>query len=260
MTPNLLCDSLRLSLPALYECSPAPVEGVRVRTPLMYPDGDLVDVFVLERGEGRIVTDHGDALGWLARRSTSEKLSPAQSAIVQDICRTQGVELYRGRLLRRCESDLEVADAVQRVALSAVRVSDIWFTFRTRTRATVGDEVNEWLQERQFNVERQVKSRGRSSREWTIDYQIASEARTSMVLLLATGTRGAAPRLVDHVVAEWFDLRHLKQTQSNLAFVSLFDDTLDVWREEDFKQVEEVSDNIARWSRPEGFEQILMAT
>ncbi len=261
MTPDLLCDTLRLSLPALYECSPAPQEGVRVRTPMMYPDGDLVDVFVLERGSERVVTDHGDALGWLSGRSASGALTATQDAMAQDVCRTQGVELHRGRLLRRCESEAAVADAVQRVALAAVRVADIWFTFRARTQATIGDEVNEWLmsKERQLDVKRQVKNRGGSSREWTIDYEIRSEARTSMVLLLSTGTRGAVRRIIDHAVAGWFDLKHLQQAQSDLAFVSLFNDTEDVWREEDFRLVEEVSE-IARWSHPDQFEQILKAT
>lgn len=256
MTPELQCDWLRLSLPALYECSPAPQEGIRVRTPLMYPDGDLVDVFVLERGAERVVTDHGDALGWLTRRAASGELSAGQQAIVRDVCRTQGVELHRGRLLRRSAGDASVAEAVERVALAAVRVSDILYTFRSRTRQSVGDEVNEWLQARELGVERQVKRRGHSNREWTVDYRIQSEARTSMVLLLSTGTRGATRRIVDHVLAGWVDLRHLRSTDAGLAFVSLFDDTVDVWREEDFGLVEGFSE-IARWSRPEQFEEIL---
>lgn len=261
MTPDLLCDTLRLSLPALYECSPAPTEGVRVRTPLMYPDGDLVDVFVLERGGERVVTDHGDALGWLSERSASGTLTAAQDAMAQDVCRTQGVELHYGRLLRRCESEAAVADSVQRVALAAVRVADIWFTFRARAQATIGDEVNEWLManERQFDVKRRVKSRGQSSREWIVDYEIRSEARTSLVFLLSTSTRGAVPRITKHVFTGCTDLSHLKEDQPDLAFVSLFNDTVDVWREEDFRLVEGVSE-IARWSQPDRFEQILTAT
>ena len=261
MTPELLCDTLRLSLPALYECSPAPQEGVRVRTPMMYPDGDLVDVFVLERGDERVVTDHGDALGWLSGRSTSRALTAAQDAMAQDVCRTQGVELHRGRLMRRCESEAAVADAVQRVALAAVRVADIWFTFRAHTQATIGDEVNEWLtaKERQFDVTPRARSRGRSSREWIVDYEIRSEARTSLVFLLSTDTRGAVPRITEHVFTGCADLSHLKVEQPNLAFVSLFNDTVDVWREEDFRLIEGVSE-IARWSHPDQFEQILKAT
>ena len=57
MTSMDLCDAISRALPALFECTPAPVEGIRVRTPMMYPDGSIVDVFVLERDGGYTVTD-----------------------------------------------------------------------------------------------------------------------------------------------------------------------------------------------------------
>ena len=164
--------------------------------------------------------------------------------------------MHRGRLLRRCTGDASVADAVERVALSAVRVADICYTFRVRTRRTAGDEVDEWLRTREFGVERQVKRVGESNREWTVDYQVRSEARTSMVLLLSTGTKGAVRRIVEHALAGWVDLDHLRGAEVGLAFVSLFDDTVDVWRAEDFRLVAGVSE-VARWSQPEQFEEIL---
>ena len=49
MNAHELCVSLGKSLPALFECTPAPRDGVRVHTPLMYPDGGMVDVFVVEQ-------------------------------------------------------------------------------------------------------------------------------------------------------------------------------------------------------------------
>lgn len=49
MNTNELCSSIGKSLPALFECTLAVHEGVRVRTQLLYPDGGVVDVFVLER-------------------------------------------------------------------------------------------------------------------------------------------------------------------------------------------------------------------
>ena len=56
MNSEMLCSSIARSLPPLFSCSPAPEEGVRVRTPLMYPDGGVVDVFVLQRQ--RRLDDH----------------------------------------------------------------------------------------------------------------------------------------------------------------------------------------------------------
>ncbi|MCY4093419.1 MAG: DUF1828 domain-containing protein [Caldilineaceae bacterium] len=36
-----------------------------MRTPMLYPNGSVVDVFVLERNDGFLFTDFGDALDWL---------------------------------------------------------------------------------------------------------------------------------------------------------------------------------------------------
>ena len=132
MTPQLLCDTLRLTLPDLFECAAAPREGVHVSTPMLYPDGGTVNVFVLERGELPVVTDHGAAIGWLRMQSVAERLSERTRALISEICDTQGVALERGRLVFRCESVAQIADAVQRVALAAVRVADISITFTSR--------------------------------------------------------------------------------------------------------------------------------
>jgi hypothetical protein len=56
--------------------------------------------------------------------------------------------------------------------------------------------------------------------------------------------------LTDHVVATWFDLSNLKLGPTALRFISLFDDTLDVWASEDFRLVAELSE-IVRWSNPD---------
>ena len=106
--------------------------------------------------------------------------------------------------------------------------------------------------------DRAVRQHGRSGQSWTVDYQTRTDDRTSLIFLLSTGSRGAARRIAEHVLAGFVDLSHLKVSQSHLAFVSLFDDTEDVWREEDFGLVEQQS-QVARWSRPDEFERILLA-
>ena len=78
------------------------------------------------------------------------------------------------------------------------------------------------------------------------------------MFLLTTGSRAASRRIAEHVLAGCVDLSHLKTNQQGLVFVSLFDDAGDVWREEDFNLVEQQSE-VARWSRPDEFEQILHA-
>ena len=162
MNSERLCHSIAGTLPDLFECSPAPQEGVRVRTPLMYPDGGIVDVFVLEHDNQYRVTDFGETLGWLRMQSVSARRSPRQKRMIEDTCQTLGVELHRGQLILRLGATDVIAEAVLRLAQAAVRVSELWFTLRTRAVETASDQVDEWLVEKEIAFDRAVPERGRS--------------------------------------------------------------------------------------------------
>ncbi len=65
-----------------------------MRTPFLYPDGDYIDVFVVERDGGLEVTDYGEALGWLQMQLRNDQLSPKQRRLLDDVCLTLGVERF----------------------------------------------------------------------------------------------------------------------------------------------------------------------
>lgn len=75
--------------------------------------------------------------------------------------------------------------------------------------------------------------------------------------MLSTGSRSAARSVTEHVLAAWHDLNHLAAGPEALRFVSLFDDTADVWTPEDFKLVEPLS-TTALWSEPDRFAETLL--
>ena len=181
MNINELCVSIGQSLPPLFVCSPAPQEGMRVRTPMLYPDGDIVDVFVLERDSGYTITDFGDALGWLGLQSVSRQRSPKQQMLIQDVCQTLRIELFQDQLVVRQVMKDVLGESVLRLAQAAVRVSDLWFTFRSQSFQNTADEVDEWLREKQIPFDRQVTKHGRSTQNWTIDFETHTDNRTSLV-------------------------------------------------------------------------------
>ena len=259
MNSTELCASIAKTLPSLFECSPASRGGVRVRTPLLYPDGGIVDVFVLECANIYIVTDFGEALGWLGMQTATARLSPNQQSLIKDVCQTLRIDLRRGQLVLRSGMDDDIGEGVLRVAQAVVRVSDLWFTFRHRALQTTADEVDEWLREKQITFERTVSRRGRSGQHWTIDYQTHTDNRTSLVFLLSAGSRGAARRITEHVLAGCVDLSDIAVSEYSPTLVSLFDDKKEIWKEGDFQLVRGHSE-IARWSRPDEFEQILRAS
>ena len=124
MTTANLSQSVQDKLPPQFECFPAAEAGVQVRTPLLYPDGDVVDVFVLEQQGGYLVTDYGDGLGWFRSQSIEEHLSPEQQRQLEEKCTALGLELERGQLRLHCAED-KLGEAVQLLAQSVVQVSEL---------------------------------------------------------------------------------------------------------------------------------------
>jgi len=257
MSAVVVCRALSGNLGELFECSEKN-DLVRVRTPFWYPDGGIVDVFVREVSGGFEVSDLGEALGWLRLQSLSPRRSPRQQRLIQDVGQTLGVELFQGQILARCQRAEQLSSTVHRVGQAIVRVSDLWFTTRTRSIESISDEVADFLREKEISFERGVKLAGRSGRDWQVDFQTRTATRSTLVFLLATGSRAAAHRVSEHVVAGWHDLQPFKVGPSGLYFVSLFDDTSDVWVEEDFRLVESLSE-VSRWSRPDEFLDMLHA-
>ena len=253
-----LCGAIREGLPDLYDCAVAPRQGVRVRTPMLYPDGGVVDIFVLEQDGSYILTDFGDTLGWLRMQTINPRRTSKQIQLIDDACNTLGVECHRGQLVLRSTSAADLGETVSRLAQAAVRVSDIWFTLRSRSFDSTGTEVGEWLAERSIEFRQDVRHRGRSTRLWTVDFQTYAADQVSLVFLLSAGSRSAARRTTEHVLAGCYDLHHLTVEFPHRRFVSLFDDVYDIWKPEDFRILSEVSE-VALWSQLDEFENILKA-
>lgn len=249
--------ALAEGLGAMFVVSPKG-DLLRVRTPFWYPDGGVVDLFVKQHDGVMTLSDLGESLGWLRMQTLATKRSPKQQKLVQDVCQTQGVELFKGQLTLRCTDATLFPQAVVRLGQAAVRVADLWFTTRTRSVESLTDEVADLFQDRKIAFERNVQFSGRSGRDWSVDFQTRTPEQSALIYVLASGSRAAARRVSEHVVAAWHDLTMLKAGSQPTRFVSLFDDTSDVWGEEDFRLVESVSD-VCRWSRPDELEQTLRA-
>jgi hypothetical protein len=250
-----ICAEIEQGMGALFSCTPHR-DDCRIRTPYLYPDGDNIDLFCKQDGDVTTVSDLGETLRWLRMQTLSPRRSPKQNALIADACLTHGVELYKGMLLARCRQGESLAAAALRVAQAALRVSDLWFTFRTRAVESMTDEVADLLTERQVPFDRAEKLAGRSGRVWTPDFHVRAPAHSSLVYVLSTGSRSAARSVAEHVLAAWYDLNHFTAGPEALRFVSLFDDTADVWAQEDFRLVEPLS-TIARWSEPDRFVEVL---
>ena len=255
MTQISICGEFADGLSQLFTCSPHG-EYQRIRTPYLYPDGDNIDLFCKPHDDIVLVSDLGETLRWLRMQTVSPRRSPKQKALIEDACQTHGVELYKGVLLARCRPGDQLSAVAFRVAQAALRVSDMWFTFRTRSVESVNDEVADFLTEREFQFARGEKLMGRSGKVWSPDFHVRTVRRSSLVYVLSTGSKSAARAIVYQVHTAWYDLNHLAAGPEALKFISLFDDTADVWSDEDFRLAEQLS-TVTRWSQPDEFADVL---
>lgn len=144
----------------LFVCSETSRGGVRVRTPLLYPDGGVIDVFVVEGDDGLRVTDFGEALGWLRTVGGVGERSADQQRRLEEVCRCLGVGLRAGELAAGCDVQ-EVGRAVVRLAQVAATVGNLgWIRRPLRVKvldaealgSLEGERVSAWLRAHGWRV------------------------------------------------------------------------------------------------------------
>jgi hypothetical protein len=258
---NVVCETLQNNLGTLYQCSDMG-QYQRIRTPYLYPDGDVIDLYVnTTNPEVWVISDLAETTRWLRMQTQTMKRSVKQRQLIEDVSLTHGVQWRRGMLQARYFTDGSkgtLADVVTRVAQAAIRVSDVWFTMRSRAVQSATDEIAEFLDEHAIRYERQVRLNGRSQQPWVVDFQTYTPNQMSLLHVLSSNNRSSAQNHTHKVVAMWHDLQYRTVGSEGLQLVSLFDDTSDVWRETDFARVAELS-IVARWSRLDELPDILQA-
>ncbi len=134
-------------------------------TPLEYPDGDAVVVWVHERGDSAMeVSDYGGGLVWQAFRPDREQ--KAMSDLAARIAGQFGVNFFEGRLAASCDRT-ELGESVWRVASAAAQIAQAMnYSKPQRRKETEENEfvrlVAQTLQDRHVPIEREHRLEGYS--------------------------------------------------------------------------------------------------
>ena len=148
------------------DCQPLTEDADRIGclTPLEYPDGDGVAVWVRAVGDAVEITDYGEGLSDDIHRTGKDEKGLAEAAI--DIARIHGVDwLDEGRLSARCEPR-ELGEWIWRVATASAQVAQVAVASRPKPRQVrereFTDVVDHTLRERKVPIERERKLTGAS--------------------------------------------------------------------------------------------------
>ncbi len=118
-------ESTATGLPDFFRCSEMPDGSVRVRTPLTYPDGTLIDLFLIYRDDGTVaVSDNGDAIGWLGLQSAAG-VTRDQNVKIVKVCRSLNVAKVGNRISAISQDRRTPGEQVAMVAQAAILISHI---------------------------------------------------------------------------------------------------------------------------------------
>ncbi|MBM3298969.1 MAG: DUF1828 domain-containing protein [Deltaproteobacteria bacterium] len=244
------CDQVRelalSSLPILFSCEQED-SYLKLTTPYLYPDGDYIDLYLVETDDELYLTDLGETLGYLSDYGISLKQSPKRNKVINDILLTQGAELFRGELRVRVLDGHEMAWHMTRLSQAAVQVSDLVYSLRLSALASFREEVEEYWIESRVSYELDYIVIGASGEQYTVDFFVSSPRRSWLVDTLSSQSRGYANSLVSRVVRTWHDIH---RADGRFGYLSIVDDSNDVWRSEWFDQLEALSE-VVTWSNRE---------
>jgi Domain of unknown function DUF1828 len=121
---NRPCELINQQLGALFTCEPVG-EFIRIETPFLYPDGDILDIFYQQEGKTIHLTDLGETLHWLKMQTTAQRKTSKQIQLISDICLIHDVKLDHGALVTQLKASEELADALMKLSQAMLRVSDL---------------------------------------------------------------------------------------------------------------------------------------
>ena len=248
----IACDAVRAAmtaaLPQILRCESA-ASGLRLRTVFEHPDGDLIDIFLVEEAGSTWLTDHGEALRHLDALGFDATNTPKKRALLQDALSNLAVQEQNGRLAVAIDPGdaKDFATKLFRLGQAMTRVGDLLFTAREQSPRFFRDDVQEFLREQRVEAEATPQVVGRSGQAYTLDFRISRVTTPLLLKTLTTGSRAAAETLVNGAVRMFYDL---SRTSSEEQRVSVVDDSEDVWTPAQLDLLGDLG-KVVLWSAPD---------
>jgi hypothetical protein len=214
-----------------------------------HPDGDLIDIFIVEDGGTVWLTDHGEALRHLDVLGFDATNTPKKRALFQDALAGLAVQDQGGRLAVpvNVADPADLTTKLLRLGQAMTRVGDLLFMSREQTPRFFRDDVQEFLREHEIEAEANPQVVGRSGQAYTLDFRIKRATTPLLLKTLTTGSRAAAETLVSGAVRMFYDLSRSSSDDHRVAVV---DDSDDVWTPEQFDLLRDLG-KVVLWSAPE---------
>lgn len=218
---------------------------ILVDTPFEYPDGDPIQLYFFRDSNGKIVlSDFGETLSYLLINRFDPFSSKRREKVLNQILRSVNIKLKNGEL--RIENPTDVAASIIKLTEACLRVSDLIFSHRMRGAPAFKEQVSSFLLENNVRFTEDFYEEGSTGSKYRIDFYLYVEP-PSLLQTLSSRSEGYADILVSKTFTMWYDL---KEKDGQYRYLTLIDDTRDVWKPTKLELLKRVS-NVYYWSKKE---------
>jgi len=187
----------------------------------------------------RKLTDFGNTSSWLLDLQVKPWLSAKRRHLLDQALAGLEVRLAGGALELEVPDLGSLMDGVVRLGQACIRMADLHYTRRSSLAVPLNETLEDFFNDAEFAYEADVEFLGRQGKPVKVDYQVWGNHKASLVMALGTGTSSVAHARANEVFRTWYDLSLPERTE---AKVTIFDDSLDVFREEDLARLKDFSD------------------
>jgi hypothetical protein len=220
-----------------------PKGHLRIETLLKYPDGTSIEVFLkspaINSGGNAVGTlsDLGQTTAWLMTAQVRPWISKKRQALLDEIVQSSGVSLAGGALELNTSNIGDLPLAVLRLAQCCSRVADLTFTKRTALQTLAKEEIEEFLVDldASFEADVSIPCKGRDVR---VDFMVTTPSRSSAILTLSSMNTNSAHTMANELFTKWYDIEKTGRTEQR---ITVFDDRLNVYRDDDLERLQELS-------------------
>ena len=223
-----------------FQCLPTE-RRLRIVTPYLYPDNDLIEIFIEDFGGERVkITDLGETFRHLHSQGFDVHASSKRKFLAETIASRVNVEISGGRLIRIVGVD-EISEAIFDIITASRGIADLIYTSKTYEPGTFFDEVKGFLEEHRFKYESKIKIKGISNKPYTVHFEVLNGKKSYLQTLSPKNVLGIKGK-VDATVRMWLDFN------GQFKKLSLLNDVDFQWKEPDINILGRVS-MVQFWSR-----------
>ncbi len=239
-----ICKTFMGSLPDAFLCRKLTNGTTKVTTPLVFPCGDAIDIFITKDAEYYTISDLGSCIQYL-ELPLADKLSANQISAINNRCQSDGLMFINGEVAIQTKNERMLAVFAISVANTIVKLCE-----STLLRAKVENEfvsrVESLLEESGIAYARQLKFKAASGMKRVIDFTLSS--KNEQALLKCIHAKSAIRYATNEAATTFLDVSNTPVYNAYKKLV-IVDDTANQWDTSYIRSMKQSADTVLLWSQ-----------